>query len=108
MEPEKQKAAQTMIRSFQREDNVRFDSHYVGFKNGVMDWRTCDFFPYGQKDVPIFRYFDVNYNPEADTTYVNAVITDWCLGDEVKRQMLYELAGCCVYSDKPIKKWWAI
>ena len=96
MEPEKQKAAQTMIRSFQREDNVRFDSHYVGFKNGVMDWRTCDFFPYGQKDVPIFRYFDVNYNPEADTTYVNAVITDWCLGDEVKRQMLYELAGCCV------------
>lgn len=108
MEPEKQKAAQTMIRSFQREDNVRFDSHYVGFKNGVMDWRTCDFFPYGQKDVPIFRYFDVNYNPEADTAYVNAVITDWCQGDEVKRQMLYELAGCCVYSDKPIKKWWAI
>ena len=108
MEPEKQKAAQTMIRSFQKEDNVRFDSYYVGFKNGVMNWRTGDFFPYGQKDVPIFRYFDVNYNPEADTAYVDAIITDWCQGDEVKKQMLYELAGCCFYSDKPIKKWWAI
>lgn len=108
MEPEKQKAAQTMIRSFQKEDNVRFDSYYVGFKNGVMNWRTGDFFPYGQKDVPIFRYFDVNYNPEADTSYVDAIITDWCQGDEVKKQMLYELAGCCFYSDKPIKKWWAI
>lgn len=108
MEPEKQKAAQTMIRSFQKEDNVRFDSYYVGFKNGVMNWRTGDFFPYGQKDAPIFRYFDVNYNPEADTAYVDAIITDWCQGDEVKKQMLYELAGCCFYSDKPIKKWWAI
>lgn len=108
MEPEKQKAAQTMIRSFQKEDNVRFDSYYVGFKNGVMNWRTGDFFPYGQKNVPIFRYFDVNYNPEADTAYVDAIITDWCQGDEVKKQMLYELAGCCFYSDKPIKKWWAI
>ena len=108
MEPEKQKAAQTMIRSFQKEDNVRFDPYYVGFKNGIMDWRAGAFFPYGTKDVPIFRYFDVNYNPEADTSFVDGIITDWCQGDEVKKQMLYELAGCCVYSDKPIKKWWAI
>ena len=108
MEPEKQKAAQTMIRAFQKEDNVRFDAYYVGFKNGVMDWRRCEFFPYGTKDVPIFKYFDVNYNPEADTTFVDGIITDWCQGDDVKKQMIYELAGCCVYSDKPIKKWWAI
>ena len=108
MEPEKQKAAQTMIRSFQKEDNVRFDSYYVGFKNGIMNWRTGEFIPYGTKDVPIFRYFDVNYNPSADTGYVDGIITDWCQGDEVKKQMLYELAGCCFYSDKPIKKWWAI
>ena len=108
MEPEKQNAAQTLIRAFQSDDNVGYDSFYVGFKNGIMDWRTCDFFPYGQKEVPVFRYFDVNYNPDADTTYVNAVISDWCQGDEIKMQMIYELAGCCVYSDKPIKKWWAI
>lgn len=108
MEPEKQKAAQTMIRSFQKEDNVKFDPYYVGFKNGIMNWRTREFFPYGTGDVPIFRYFDVNYNPEADTTYVDGIITDWCQGDEVKKEMLYELAGCCFYSDKPIKKWWAI
>lgn len=108
MEPEKQKAAQTMIRSFQREDNVRFDCYYVGFKNGVMNWRSGEFFPYGQKDVPIFRYFDVNYNPEADTEFVDGIITDWCQGDDIKKEMLYELAGCCFYSDKPIKKWWAI
>jgi putative DNA primase/helicase len=108
MEPEKQKAAQTMIRSFQREDTVRFDSFYVGFKNGVMNWRTEEFFPYGVKDVPIFRYFDVNYNPEADTTFVDGIVSDWCQGDDVKKEMLYELAGCCFYSDKPIKKWWAI
>ncbi|MBQ1789809.1 MAG: hypothetical protein II008_06515 [Oscillospiraceae bacterium] len=108
MEPEKQKAAQTMIRSFQREDNVKFDSYYVGFKNGVMNWRTGEFFPYGTKDVPIFRYFDVNYNPEADTAYVDGIISDWCQNDSVKKQMLYEMAGCCFYSDKPIKKWWAI
>lgn len=108
MEPEKQKAAQTMIRSFQKEDNVRFESYYVGFKNGVMNWRTGEFFPYGTKDVPIFRYFDTNYNPEADTTYVDGIVTDWCQEDETKKQMLYELAGSCFYSDKPIKKWWAI
>lgn len=108
MEPEKQKAAQTMIRSFQKEDNVKFDPYYVGFKNGIMNWRTEEFFPYGTKDAPIFKYFDVNYNPEADTSYVDCIITDWCQGDEVKKQMLYELAGCCFYSDKPIKKWWAI
>lgn len=108
MEPEKQKAAQTLIRSFQREEIVKYDPYYVGFKNGVMNWRTCEFLPYGQGDAPIFRYFDVNYNPEADTNYVDAVITDWCQGDEVKKEMLYELAGCCFYSDKPIKKWWAI
>lgn len=108
MEPEKQKAAQTMIRSFQKEDNVRFDPYYVGFKNGIMNWRKQEFTPYGTGDVPIFRYFDVNYNPEADTAYVDAIITDWCQGDETKKQMIYELAGCCFYSDKPIKKWWAI
>lgn len=108
MEPEKQKAAQTMIRSFQKQANIKFDSHCVGFKNGVMDWRSGEFFPYGAKNIPIFRYFDVNYNPEADTAYVDAIITDWCQGDEVKKQMIYELAGCCFYSDKPIKKWWAI
>ena len=108
MEPEKQKAAQTMIRSFQREDNVKFESYYVGFKNGIMNWRTGEFFPYDQQDVPIFRYFDVNYNQEADTAFVDEIITDWCQGDEVKKEMLYELAGCCFYSDKPIKKWWAI
>lgn len=108
MEPEKQKAAQTMIRSFQKEDNVKFDAYYVGFKNGIMNWRTQEFFPYGTQDVPIFRYYDVNYNPEADATYVDSVISDWCQGDAVKKQMLYELAGCCFYSDKPIKKWWAI
>ena len=108
MEPEKQKAAQTMIRSFQKEDNVKYESYYVGFKNGVMDWRSGEFFPYGTKDVPIFRYFDVKYNPEADTSFVDGVITDWCQGDDVKKQMLYELAGCCFYSDKPIKKWWCI
>lgn len=108
MEPEKQKAAQTMVRSFQKEENVRFDRYYVGFKNGIMNWRTGDFFPYGQKDVPIFRYFDVNYNPEADTNYVDAIISDWCQGDAVKKEMIYELAGCCFYCDKPIKKWWVI
>jgi len=108
MEPEKQKAAQTMIRSFQREDNVDFDCYYVGFKNGVMNWRTGEFSPYGEKDVPIFRYFNVNYNPDADTGFVDGIISDWCQGDNVKKEMLYELAGCCFYSDKPIKKWWAI
>ena len=108
MEPEKQKAAQTMIRAYQTEDNVRFDPYYVGFKNGIMDWRKCEFFPYGTKDVPIFKYFDTNYNPEADTTFVDEIVTDWCQGDETKKQMIYELAGCCFYSDKPIKKWWAI
>ncbi len=108
MEPEKQKAAQTMIRSLQRDENIRYESYYVGFKNGVMNWRTNEFFPYGQKDVPIFRYFDVNYNPDANTEFVDGIITDWCQDDEVKKQMLYELAGCCFYSDKPIKKWWAI
>ena len=108
MEPEKQKAAQTMIRSLQKEDNVKVDAHFVGFKNGVMDWRKCEFFPYGTKDVPIFRYFDVNYNPDSDTSFVDGIITDWCQGDTVKKEMLYELAGCCFYSDKPIKKWWAI
>lgn len=108
MEPEKQKAAQTMIRAFQKEDIVKFDSYCVGFRNGIMDWRTGEFFPYGTKDVPIFRYFDVNYNPEADTTFVDGIITDWCQGDEIKKEMLYELAGCCFYSGKPIKKWWAI
>ena len=108
MEPEKQKAAQTMIRSFQREDNVKFDAFYVGFRNGVMNWREREFSEYGQQDVPIFRYFDVEYDPDADTEYVDGIITDWCQGDEVKKQMLYEMAGCCLYSDKPIKKWWAI
>jgi len=108
MEPEKQKAAQTMIRSFQKDDTVKFDPYYVGFKNGIMNWRTEEFFPYGTQDVPIFRYFDVNYNPEADTAFVDGIISDWCQGDAVKKQMLYELAGCCFYSDKPIKKWWAI
>ena len=108
MEPEKQKAAQTMIRSFQREENVEYDPYYVGFKNGIMNWRTGEFFPYDQQDVPIFRYFDVNYNPDADTSFVDGIITDWCQGDDVKKRMLYELAGCCFYADKPIKKWWAI
>lgn len=108
MEPEKQKAAQTMIRSFQADDNVKVDAHFVGFRNGVMDWQTLEFFRYGEREAPIFRYFDVNYSPEADTSFVDGVITDWCQGDEVKKQMLYELAGCCFYSDKPIKKWWAI
>lgn len=108
MEPEKQKAAQTMIRSFQREENVKFESYYVGFKNGIMNWRTGEFLQYEGNDFPIFRYFDVNYNPDAETTFVDRVISDWCQGDDVKKQMLYELAGCCFYSDKPIKKWWAI
>ena len=108
MEPEKQKAAQTMIRAFQKEDIVKFDAYYVGFRNGIMDWRKQEFFPYGTRDVPIFKYFDVNYNPDADTTFVDSVITDWCQGDNIKKQMIYELAGCCFYSDKPIKKWWAI
>lgn len=109
MEPEKQKAAQTMIRSFQKEENVKYDGYFVGFRNCVMNWRTGETFPYRQKqELPIFRYFDVNYNPEAETAYIDSVITDWCMGDETKKQMLYELAGCCFYSDKPIKKWWAI
>lgn len=108
MEPEKQKAAQTMIRSFQKEENVKYDPYYVGFRNGIMNWRTCEFTPYGEMDVPIFRYFDVNYNPNADTAFIDGIITDWCQGDEIKKEMLYELAGCCLYSDKPIKKWWAI
>lgn len=108
MEPEKQKAAQALMRSVQTDGIISFDAFYVGFKNGVMDWRNGGFFPYGQKDIPIFRYFDVNYNPEADMAYVDAVISDWCQGDNVKKEMIYELAGCCFYSDKPIKKWWAI
>lgn len=108
MEPEKQKAAQTLIRSFQREETVKVDTHCVGFKNGILDWRTGEFCKYGEKDDPIFRYFDVNYNPDADTTMVDKIITDWCQKDPIKKQMLYELAGCCFYSDKPIKKWWAI
>ncbi len=108
MEPEKQKAAQTMIRSFQKEENVKVDKHYVGFRNGILDWRSGEFLPYSQKEVPIFRYFDVNYNEDADTSYVDGIISDWCQGDIIKKEMLYELAGCCFYSDKPIKKWWAI
>ena len=39
---------------------------------------------------------------------VDEIITDWCQKDPIKKQMLYELSGCCFYSDKPIKKWWAI
>ena len=108
MEPEKCKAAQTMIKAFQKEENIRFDSYYVGFKNGIMNWRTVEFFPYGTQDIPIFRYFDVNYNPDADTSFIDGIVTDWCQGDEVKKDMLYELAGCCFYADKPIKKWWSI
>lgn len=108
MEPEKQKAAQTMIRSFQKEENIKFDRFYTGFRNGIMNWRTGEFTPYGDQSTPIFRYFDVNYNPEADTSFVDSVITDWCQGDSEKKEMLYELAGCCLYTDKPIKKWWAI
>lgn len=108
MEPEKQKAAQTLIRSFQREETIKVDMYYVGFRNGIFDWRNQRFMQYGPDNPPIFRYFDVNYNPDADTSFVDGIISDWCQGDSVKKQMLYELAGCCVYSDKPIKKWWAI
>ena len=108
MEPEKQKAAQTMIRSFQMDESIKSDVHAVGFKNGIMDWRSGEFIPYGTNDIPIFRYFDVNWNPDADTEYVDSVISDWCQGDDTKKQMLYELVGCCLYADRPIKKWWAI
>lgn len=108
MEPEKQKAAQTMIRAFQTDEDVKYDSYYVGFKNGVMNWKTTEFLSYEEIEAPIFRYFDVNYNPEADTSFVDGIITDWCQGDESKKEMIYELAGCCLYSHKPIKKWWAI
>ena len=108
MEPEKQKAAQTLIRSFQKDESVKVDAYCVGFKNGILNWRDCEFHPYGQENSPIFRYFDVDYNPDADTTQIDKIITDWCQEDPIKKQMLYELAGCCFYSDKPIKKWWAI
>lgn len=108
MEPEKEKAAQTLIRAKQTDDFKEYESYYVGFRNGVMNWRTGSFIETGTETLPVFRYIDVNWNPEADTTFVDAIITDWCMGDETKKQMLYELVGCCVYSDKPIKKWWAI
>lgn len=108
MDPEKQKAAQTMIRALQKDEYINYDRFYVGFKNGIMNWRTGDFLPYENNDIPIFRYFDVNYRPDADTSFVDGIITDWCQHDDVKKQMLYEMAGCCVYSDKPIKKWWSI
>lgn len=110
MEPEKQKAAQTMLRSFQKDENIKIDTHAVGFKNGILDWRTGGFQSYGPDTagVPIFRYFDVNWNPNAETIYVDRVISDWCQGDETKKQMIYELAGCCLYADRPIKKWWTI
>lgn len=108
MEPEKQNAAQTMIKAFQREEDVAYDSYCVGFKNGVMNWKTTEFVPYESNEAPIFRYFDVNYNQDADTSFVDGIITDWCQGDDAKKEMLFELAGCCLYSDKPIKKWWAI
>lgn len=109
MEPEKQKAAQTMIRAYQDDASVPCESYCVGFKNGVMNWRTGKFVRYEDAtDAAIFRYFDVAFNPLADTAFVDGVISDWCQGDTTKKAMLYELAGCCFYSDKPIKKWWAI
>ncbi len=119
MEPEKQKAAQTMIRSFQTDEIVPVESYCVGFKNGVLNWRTGKFIKYEEAPTPIFRYFDVNYNPDADTTYVDSIVSDWCRSttkeqkedkeqSNIKKQMFYELVGCCLYSDKAIKKWWAI
>ena len=63
MEPEKQNAAQTMIKALQKDEYIRYDAYYVGFKNGIMNWRAKEFIPYGTADIPIFRYFDVNYNP---------------------------------------------
>ena len=108
MEPEKQKAAQTLIRSLQKDETVKVDSYCVGFRNGILNWRDKQFYEYGKLDTPIFRYFDVNYNPGADTQMIDDIVTDWCQQDPIKKQMLYELAGCCFYSDRPIKKWWAI
>lgn len=107
MSPEKQRAAQTLIEAHIQDDMIPYSTNRVGFRNGVFDWRTLEFKPYDHDDV-IFRYFDINYKEETDCTFVEGILKDWCEGNEDKYKMLLELAGCCFYSDRPIKKWWVI
>lgn len=107
MSPEKQRAAQTLIEAHIQDDVIPYSTNRVGFRNGVLDWRTMEFEPYTPDDI-IFRYYDINYVENMDCTFVESVLRDWCEGSEDKYKMLLELAGCCFYSDRPIKKWWVI
>lgn len=107
MSPEKQRAAQTLIEAHIQDDAIPYSMNRVGFRNGVLDWRTLQFEPYKPDDV-IFRYFDINYVEDMDCSFVENILQDWCEGNEEKYKMLLELAGCCFYYDRPIKKWWVI
>ena len=109
IEAEKATAASRTLRAYLDEDkeNESFPTYYVGFRNGVMNWRTGAFEPY-TADTVTFMYFDVDYRRDVDTSFVESVLLDWCQGNEDQYQMLLEMSGACLYRDKPIKKWWVI
>ncbi|MBQ1524093.1 MAG: hypothetical protein IIZ55_03035 [Firmicutes bacterium] len=106
---EKATAASRTIRAYLDEDteNEPYPTWYVGFRNGVINWRTGAFEPYTE-DTVVFVYFDVDYLPDVDTSYMKSVLMDWCQGSETQYRMLLEMAGACLYRDRPIKKWWVI
>lgn len=109
IDPQKFASAVRMVNAHLDPDKAdkSYPTHYVGYRNGVMDWKNRQFIPYSE-NVPVFMYFDVDYDPDVDTSFVKGILMDWCQHDESRYRMIVEFLGACMYRYLPIKKWWVI
>lgn len=108
VEPEKATAASRLINALLTDDYVPFDGGKVGFRNGFIDWTDGGSFHEYTPETIIFRWHDIEYNPDADAKDILDTLGDWCNYDLDKVQMLLEFLGACFYTGHAIKKWWAI
>jgi putative DNA primase/helicase len=107
LDPEKATAATRLLKAHVKDEYVPYDTSVIGFRNGCFDWKTMEFAPYAA-DTVVFRYYDVDYLIDVDTSFMKSILLDWCQNDLTKYQMLIEMSGTFFYSGSAIKKWWEI
>lgn len=72
--------------------NIEPDTNYICFKNGLYNFKTGCFESF-TPDVFVTNGIPHNYNPKAESEYMNKAFDEWCNHDEDIRRLLEESIG---------------
>lgn len=78
-------------------------NRFIAFKNGVLDLETNELLGFS-KDYHVGNKLHVNYNPDADVTFVMKALSTWANHNENAELLLQEVLGSAITNNSNLQK----